>query len=343
MMKAARIADKDKFEIIEQDIPKPDGGKVLIKVAYTGICGSDLHYWHYGDSWAKGWILGHEFAGIVEDPGSRTDLKKGDRVVSLTAINCEKCKHCLANESEYCTAVSLYDSVGIGGTPGGYCEYVLVNPKFPIKIADNVDIKEAAMVEPTAVGHFAVRKSKVNKDSTVLVIGGGIIGLVTAMWAKKAGVKNLTMVETGDHRLAFAKNLGMADHVIDGRDKDYMEKIMAANDGEMYDVMFECVGVAATLNNYLKAVDVGGKVIVMGVPNEQLPFDFNTMVTRNMQLIASHGWGLQDFVGTVEALGKEEIDLKPFITDIRKVDEVQEIFEDLTSGNTKNVKVLLEY
>lgn len=342
-MKAARIADKDRFEIIDIEKPVADGDRVLIKVAYTGVCGSDLHYWHYGDSWAQGWILGHEFTGIVEDPGSRTDLKKGDRVVSLTAINCGKCKHCLRDESEYCTAVNLYDSVGIGPTAGGYCEYVLVNPAFPIKLADNVDIKEATLTEPAAVGHFAVRKSGVDKDSTVLVIGGGIIGLVTAMWAKKAGVKNLTMVETGDNRLEFAKKVGIADHVVDGRKEDFMDEIMAANGGEMYDVMFECVGVAATLNNYLKAVDVGGKVIVMGVPNEMLPFDFNTMVTRNMQLIASHGWGLQDFVGTVEALAKEEIDLKPFITDVRKLDDVQDIFEDLTSGNTKNIKVLMGY
>lgn len=338
-MKSAIITDKKKIEIIERDIPKSDGKRVVIKVAYAGVCGSDLHYWNYGDSWAKGWIMGHEFTGYVEDPGERQDLKKGDRVVVLPSKACLECEFCREGNTTLCEA-PLTEAIGIG-TPGAFSEYVMVRPHLPIKLEEHIAIDEATLIEPAAVGLYAVRKANMNDSDSILVIGGGIIGLMTAMWAKHSGIKQVTMVEPGDNRRKFAAGCDFIDDVIDSKEEDFMEQIMAANDGAMYNVMFECVGIEATLNTYLGAIKSGGKIIMMGVPNEKIPFSFNPFVTRNMQMIASHAWNFKDFRDALEALDEGDINLKQFITDVKPLDEIQAVFENLTSGDTKDVKVLL--
>lgn len=339
-MKAAQIIDKKTLEIIDFDKPESVEGRPIIKVAYAGVCGSDLHYWANGDTFAKGWIMGHEFVGYIEDPGSREDLKKGDRVIVIPSKACMHCEFCDAGQTTLCEA-PLTEALGIG-VPGGYAEYVRVRPHVVIKLEDNVDLKEATVIEPATVGLHAARKAGSSEKDTALVIGAGIIGLMTAMWVRKQGIKNLVIAEAGDNRIEWAKKFGFADTVIDSKADDFLDQVIAANNGEKYDYIFECVGIEATLNGYLDALKSGGTMMVLGVPNDKIPFNFNNLITKNKKLIPSHAWNFVDFYDAVEYLTKGEIDLKQFITDVEPLSKVQEVFEDLTSGNTQNVKVLLE-
>lgn len=339
-MKSSIIADKEKIDIIERAVPRSDGHKVVIKVAYAGVCGSDLHYWHYGDSWAKGWIMGHEFTGYVEDPGDRTDLKKGDRVICMPSKACTDCEFCNAGLTNCCEA-PLTDAIGIG-TPGGFAEYVMVRSHLAIKLEDHVPFEDATVVEPAAVGLAAANKSQVGPKDSVLVVGGGIIGLMSAMWARKAGAKQVTMAEAGTNRMEFAKKCEFIDIVIDAKAEDCLDQLLAANGGEKYNMIFECVGIEATLNGYLDVLKSGGKLMVLGVPNEMIPFNFNPVVVKNMSVIPSHAWTFEEFKNSLAALTAGEVDLKQFITDIRPFEDIQAVFEDLASGDTKNVKVLLK-
>lgn len=339
-MKSSIIADKERIDIIERDIPQSDGHKVVIKVAYAGVCGSDLHYWHYGDTWAKGWIMGHEFTGYIEDPGDREDLKKGDRVICMPSKACLDCEFCDAGLTNCCEA-PLTNAIGIG-TPGGFAEYVMVRSHLPIKLEDQVPFIDATVVEPAAVGLAAANKSQIKEGDTALVVGGGIIGLMTAMWIKKAGAKQVTMAEAGAKRLEFAEKCDFIDTVIDAKDADCIEQILKHNNGEKYNMIFECVGIEATLNGYIDVLKSGGKLMVLGVPNEKIPFNFNPIVVKNMSVIPSHAWTFEEFKAALAALTANEVDLKQFVTDIKPFDEIQTVFENLASGDTKDIKVLLK-
>ena len=339
-MKSSIIADKEKIDIIEKDKPVSDGHKVVIKVAYAVVCGSDLHYWHYGDTWSKGWIMGHEFTGYVEDPGDRTDLKKGDRVLCMPSKACLECEFCKEGRTNCCEA-PLTNAIGIG-TPGGFAEYVMVRSHLPQKLEDNVPLIDATLVEPCAVGLAGASKAEVKEKDSILIVGGGIIGLMNAMWAKKMGAKNVVLVESGDNRIAFAKQCDFIDTVIDAKTEDCLEQLLKVNGGEMYDIVFECVGIKATLNGYIDVIKSGGKLMLLGVPNEEIPFRFNPIVVRNISVIPSHAWTFEEFKETLKELTEGKLNLKQFVSDIKDFEEIQSVFENLASGDTKDIKVLLK-
>ena len=197
-MKCVAIKDVKEFEITDMKQPEIDHENVVLEVKKTGICGSDIHYWVAGEP--KGLVMGHEFSGVVKDPGSRTDLKKGDRVTGLPISPCGKCEACLSGNPQYCPSTWTY-AVGLSLTnPGALTKETKVRPDMVIKLPDTVSDDEGAMVEPTAVGLHAIHLADIKVGAKVLVIGGGIIGLVSAMFAKMEGASYVALSETNKAR-----------------------------------------------------------------------------------------------------------------------------------------------
>ena len=190
-MKACAIKDVKQFEIKEIEEPKKEEGKVLIDVIKTGICGSDIHYWVSGEP--KGLIMGHEFCGKVVDPGDRLDLEVGDRVTALPISPCGECEACKKGEVQYCSK-TWSQAVGLSlENPGGLTKRISVRSDMVIKVPDKMRDEEVAMVEPTAVGLHAAHLGRIAVGDNVLVIGGGIIGLVSAMFAKLEGASKVIL------------------------------------------------------------------------------------------------------------------------------------------------------
>ena len=197
-MKCVAIKGVKEFEITDIKQPEIDHENVVLEVKKCGICGSDIHYWVAGEP--KGLVMGHEFSGIVKDPGSRTDLKIGDRVTGLPISPCGKCEACLSGNPQYCPSTWTY-AVGLSLTnPGALAKETKVRPDMVIKLPDTVSDDEGAMVEPTAVGLHAIHLADIKVGAKVLVIGGGIIGLVSAMFAKMEGASYVALSETNKAR-----------------------------------------------------------------------------------------------------------------------------------------------
>ena len=181
-MKAAVLEDIKKFKITKVEPPKPDNNRVIIDIIKTGICGSDIHNWNAGEP--KGLIMGHEFTGKIVNPGSRIDLNIGDRVTALPISPCGHCEACETGNPQYCTETWTH-AIGLSlDNPGGLTNRIAVRPDMVLKLPDNVTDEEGAMIEPTAVGLHAVHLADIRVGNKVLVVGGGIIGLVSAMFAK---------------------------------------------------------------------------------------------------------------------------------------------------------------
>ena len=190
-MKCVKINDKRNLVVGEIDKPVSTNGSVVFKVESCGICGSDIHYWDSGEP--VGLVMGHEFAGTVIDAGSRSDLKVGDRITGLPISPCGKCKACKSNNPQYCK-LTWSKAVGLALTnPGAYAEYSSCRPDMVKKLPDNVTFDQAAMVEPSSVSLHAVNLAKMQKGDKVLIVGGGIIGLMCAEFAKLNGAKYIAI------------------------------------------------------------------------------------------------------------------------------------------------------
>lgn len=338
-MKACAIKGVKQFEIKEISEPKSKDGSVVIDVLKTGICGSDIHYWVNGAP--EGLVMGHEFCGVVVNPGSRADLKVGDRVTALPISPCGECEACRKGDVQYCSG-TWTEAVGLSlDNPGGLTKRITVRPDMVIKIPDTMTDDEAAMVEPTAVGLHAAHLGRIAVGDDVLVIGGGIIGLVSAMFAKLEGASNVVVTETNAERGKKAVKLGVADSWHDATSKDLVPKLMEETHGG-FDVVIECVGNSSAVNSALSLVKPGGIVVLVGVASDAIPTYTVMAVMKELVVQGAIAYTYNEFNACIDLIANKKIDVIKFVDDIIPLEDTQKAYERLTSGTDAAVKILVD-
>lgn len=338
-MKAVAIKGVRQFEIKDIPEPKSDGKKVIIEVSKTGICGSDIHYWVNGEP--KGLVMGHEFAGVVVDPGDRLDLVKGDRVTALPISPCGECEACRNGDVQFCPK-TWNEAVGLSiDNPGGLTSKIAIRSDMVIKVPDNVTDEEVAMVEPLAVGLHAAHLGRIAVGDDVLVIGAGIIGLASAEFAKKEGASYVAITETNKARGEKAVDLGVADEYYDATDKDLVENLMAKTNGG-FDVVIECVGNGAAVNSAISMVKPGGIVVLVGVATDAVPTYTVMAVMKELVVQGAIAYTYNEFKSCIDLISRKQVDVLKFVDDIVPLERVQEAYERLTSGTDAAVKILVD-
>ena len=220
-MKCVSISGEKSLVLKDIDVPFSRDGSVVIEVKSCGICGSDIHNWDNGSP--VGLVMGHEFSGVVVDPGYRKDLVKGDRVTGLPISPCGKCEACRSGNVQYC-ADTWSEAVGLALTnPGGYAEYTSCRPDMVRKIPGNVSFDAACMVEPSAVALHAINLSNIKIGDSVLIIGGGIIGLMSAEFARLAGASYIAILETNKKRGKKAVSYGKINEYYDAMKSQFRQ------------------------------------------------------------------------------------------------------------------------
>ena len=338
-MKSVAIKKEREFEIKEIEEPVRDGQNVIIDVKKTGICGSDIHYWVSGSP--EGLVMGHEFSGVVVDPGSREDLKVGDRVTALPISPCGECEACTTGNIQYCLH-TWDDAVGLSlSTPGGLTPRIKVRPDMVIKVPDTVSDEEAAMVEPTAVGLHAVTLADIKVSDKVLVVGAGIIGLVCAMFAKMEGASYVAVSETNPVRGNKAVELGVADEYLNALDEKFAETALLKSKGG-FDKVIECCGNSAAVTSALMAVKTGGRVILVGV--SMTPVTIPTIITvlHELDVQGAIAYTKEEFVTSLELMEEKRIDVLKFLDKVVPLEETQRSYETLTSNNNSCIKILVD-
>lgn len=338
-MKACAIKDVKQFEIIDIEEPVSKDGKVILDVTKSGICGSDIHNWVNGAP--KGLVMGHEFCGVVVDPGDRIDLKVGDRVTALPISPCGKCEACLKGEVQYC-ANTWTEAVGLSlNNPGGLTRRIAVRPDMVIKVPKEMSDEEAAMVEPTAVGLHAAHLGRIAVGDDVLVIGGGIIGLVSAMFAKLEGASRVVVTETNPERGKKAVKLGVADEWHNALDEDLVPKMMEKTKGG-FDVVIECVGNEGAVNSAITMVKPGGIVVLVGVATDKVPTYTVMAVMKELVVQGAIGYTYNEFKSCIDLIADKKIDVMKFVDDIIPLEGVQDAYVRLTSGKDSAVKIIVD-
>ena len=338
-MKSVSIKGVKEFEIKEIEEPVSDGNKVIVDVIKTGICGSDLHYWVLG--MPQGLVMGHEFCGTVRDPGSRTDLNVGDVVTALPISPCMKCEACLNGNPQFC-AHTWESAVGLSlDNPGGLTKTIAVRPDMVMKIPDYMSPEEGAMVEPTAVGLHAIHLADIKVGDKVLIIGGGIIGLVSAMFAKKEGASLVALSETNPARGEKSVNLGVADEWYDAKEPNMVSNLKEKTNGG-FDVVIECVGNAPAVNSAIDLVKQGGNIVLVGVSMEPVAINTILAVTKELDLQGAIGYTKGEFATCIDLIANKQIDVLKFVDDTVPLEGVQKSYERLTSGTDGAVKILVD-
>lgn len=267
-MKAGVVHAREDIRYEEISKPVPKKGQVLIKVKYTGICGSDIprvngDVCHFFPN-----VLGHEFSGTIEQIGEDvTSLKVGDRVSGVPLVPCMKCEDCQNGNYSLCRHYSFIGSREFGS----FAEYVVVPEKNAVKFEDAVSFEQGAFFEPATVALHGLQRVNYEGGKNVAVLGGGTIGLLTMQWAKIYGAKQVVVFDIEPTRLELGMRLG-ASAGINTRDEDFMAQAKALTDGKGFDYVYETAGNTITMKMAFELAANKAQICFIGTPTKELSF-----------------------------------------------------------------------
>ncbi len=312
------------------DTPDPGilAGDLLIKVAYSGVCGTDLHMTQPGieTRLSPGAILGHEFAGEVAVVGGDVAgaWRVGDRVTVMPYRPCPACGAlCRDGLDIICPNVAY---LGIF-RPGGNAQLVAVGAGQALKLPEAVDMRSGAMVEPLAVGYHAVRKAGSILGARVLVIGAGPVGLAVALFARLAGAASVVVSEPRAVARSRAERLG-ANATIDPGAQEVGEAFADLTGGPP-EVLFECVGVPGMIAESIRLAPLFGRVIVVGACMETDHLRPMAALTKELTLTFVLGHTRGDFQFVIDTLAQGRIDPSPMVSAVVDLDAFPAAFESL--------------
>lgn len=333
-MKALVWTAIKRMEIKEVEKPKPGSGWVLLKVRYSGICGSDVSgFLGLNELRKPPLIMGHEFTGVVEDVGPNVPK---DIIGKLFAVNpivgCGYCRYCKMGLKNLCIERKI---IGID-YPGAYAEYVLAPYDNLYPVSDPV---KGALAEPLATSLRAVRLSGASLGDSVLVLGAGPVGAFAIKLLSASGIRDLTVVEINRNRLEWARKFG-ATRLIERSGDEALKEIK-----ELYpegvDVVIDAVGSEVTRRLAINAVRRGGRIIFVGLHDNEVKIPGNVIVRNEIEIKGSFSYTDEDFRRAVNLLEQGLLDPREGWVDIRPLERGQESFEELTGTSTKYIKIML--
>lgn len=267
-MKAGVVYAKNDIRYDDMEKPVPKDGEVVVKVKYTGICGSDVPRVNGDACHFFPNVLGHEFSGTVEQVGKDvTTLRVGDRVAGIPLIPCMKCVDCQQGNYSLCKHYSFIGSRRFGS----FAEYVAVPEANAVKFENEVSFEQGAFFEPATVALHGLLRTPYQGGKRVAILGGGTIGMFVMQWAKIFGAKEAVVFDIADERLALGKKLG-ATAGINTLDEDFMNQAMALTDGRGFDYVFETAGNTITMKMAFQLAANKANVCFVGTPTRELRF-----------------------------------------------------------------------
>ena len=317
-------------QVCVENIPSPvcGPGQALVRVAYAGICGSDLHIFRKGmfvTSIPE--TMGHEFAGVVEQIGEGvTELNPGDHVVGDPRVSCGVCRWCGEGSYNLCPTLGFIGEV----MPGCFAEYLVLDEKKLLKIPAPVDLRRAALVEPLAVALHIAGQGRFSEVEHLGVVGAGPIGLLTVIAAKAMSVTRVTMIDISLDRLELAGGLGAA-----------ALQAFPAEQVDQPDVVVEAVGLETTLAGALGWLRPQGRLVMAGLYEEKVIIDPNDIVVKELDIAGVNAYETGDLRRAIELIAGGALDVDHVVTHVLPLASAAAAFDLLTSENKKGVQNLV--
>lgn len=315
---------------VENDWPMPEvpDGWALVKVAYAGICGSDIPRFFTTGSYHHPMIIGHEFSGVVEKAAVGSDIAAGTPVAVLPIIPCGECEGCVGTKQPF--HCSRYQFIG-SRNDGGFAQYVAVPDKNLFVLGGREELKTGAMIEPLAVGLHVARRSGI-KGGTAVVFGAGPIGMTCAMWLDFLGTKT-TIVDVRDYSINIARKMGLN-----------AVKFDELGDNANFDCSFEASGSSAAL---IRAIDVTrdlGSVTVVGRNAKDTVLTnklFERFMRKELTLNGCWGYNMQGETDVMREFVRAH-DTSGMISHLISVDEVSDVLENVVRARGDYCKIMID-
>jgi threonine dehydrogenase-like Zn-dependent dehydrogenase len=302
MMKALRLKATGKLAIHDVEKPVPGPNDVLVKVDACGICGTDRHLFHGEFPSTPPVILGHEFTGVVEAVGSGVkNFQVGMRVTGDPNISCGLCPECQRGRVNLCRNLR---AIGIQ-RDGGFADYVCMPETQAFALPAGLDPLHGAFCEPLACCIHGVDMAEIKTGDSVVVLGGGVIGLLVVQLARLAGATRVVLATRNAEKRSLAESIG-ATATVDPSSGDVLE-LIAGDDGILpagADVVLECAGVPETVEQTPRLARKGGTAVILGVMPQGAkvsiePFDLIASGAIKVEPLISRRIGFEEALETI--------------------------------------------
>ncbi len=341
-MKSLLLRAYNHFEIADRPRPVPGPGEVLVSIAACGICGSDVHGFD-GSSGRRipPIVMGHEAAGTVAEIGAGvTGYKPGDRITFDSTISCGECPYCLRGLTNLCDNRNAFGvSCDDYRRDGAFAEYLAVPARICYRLPETLSFAEAAMLEPVSVALHAVAVSGLRGGETALVIGAGMIGLLTLQAARAAGCRRIFIADIDKSRLDLARDLGATER-ISATGADLVRACRELTGGEGVDIVFEAVGRNETVAAAIDCTRKGGAITLIGNIDPEVTLPLQKVVNRQIRLqgtAASCG----EYPRAIELMTEGAIRVKPLISAVAPLEDGPGWFERLHAREPNLMKIVL--
>ncbi len=335
-MKALQFIGNKTFDLQEVDALLPQTGEVRLKVAYCGVCGTDVHIYHgaMAQRLTLPQVIGHEVSAEIDAVGEGvTGWQAGDRVT----VRPLKPGPEMAVDNGVRHIGQNLKFIGID-TPGGMQQYWNVPAYTLHRLPENLSLQLGAMVEPLAVACHDVRLGEVKAGENVVIIGGGPIGMLIALVANQKGA-NVLISEVNPTRLQLAESMGLA--TVNPKEQDLVAEVETFTSGAMADVVFEVSGVQAGVTAMTQLPRVRGRVVMVAIHAEPKSVDLFRFFWRELKLIGARVYEPEDFDEAISLAASGKLQLDKLITEVAPLAEAKSVFETI-DNNPAGMKYLLQ-
>ncbi|KAI9857268.1 MAG: hypothetical protein M1830_006380 [Pleopsidium flavum] len=339
---------QEPYKVKFEDRPVPELSSphdVLVAINWTGICGSDVHYWTTG---AIGkfivkdpMVLGHESSGIISKIGSEvTSVKVGDRVALEPGVPCRRCERCKEGKYNLCKHMAFAATPPFDGT---LAKFYTLPEDFCYKLPDHMSLEEGALVEPLSVAVHIVKQAQVKPGNSVVVFGAGPVGLLCGAVSKSFGASKIIAVDIQQGRLDFAKNYAATGTFMPSKTpaEESAQRLIEENDlGDGADIIIDASGAEPSIQTAIHALRDGGTYVQGGMGKNEITFPIMAMCVKELNVRGSFRYGSGDYKLAVDLIANGKISVKELITGKVEFKEAEQAFKDVKAG--KGIKILIE-
>jgi len=334
-MRAARYTGPKSIETADVTAVKPGPGEVQLAVAYTGICGTDLHIYH-GDMDARvrrPAVIGHECSATIAAIGEGVaGWSVGDSVTVLPVHSCGSCAACQAGFGHVCPQLVFLGIDAAGAMQNRWN----VPAQLLVRLPSGVDLRHAALVEPTAVAVHDVRRANLQPGQHVVVVGGGPVGTLIAVVARAAGA-DVSLVEVDHERRSLAAKLGF--RVLDPTVSDVTAAIVELTSSRGADVAFEVSGSAGGVTTAVDVLGVRGKLVMVAIHTQPREVNLHRFFWRELEMVGARLYERRDFEEAAALIASGVVPAEELISAVVPLDAASDAFASLSSGGVMKVLV----
>ncbi|KAK9459718.1 chaperonin 10-like protein [Lipomyces oligophaga] len=341
-----------KAKIEDRPVPEiRDPYDVVVRVAYTGVCGSDVHFWLNGGirtyvSEEQPLTMGHEASGTIFAIGTKvTTLVPGDRVAIEPGYPCRRCVDCKAGRYNLCPSMKFAADPPF--THGTLCKYFLLPADFCYKLHDNISFGEGVLMEPLAVGVHSVRQANIRPGQRVVIFGAGTVGLMCAAAAREFGASKVAMIDVFERKLEFALSfLGSLVGRVSTPNREFTPeqnaekfiKDFAMPEGP--DIIIDASGAEVSVQTAMHLIKRGGTYVQTGMGKRTINFPISEVCEKELTVKGCFRYGAGDFDLSISLVSQGKIKVKSLITKVLPFEEATEAWETTKRG--EGIKTLIE-